>query len=70
MSKYRVKDGIRVVLDGQAYSNGQTFTAEPGDVRAMLEAGWVTEVDGKAIHGEQVEDKAVTPRKRAPRQRS
>lgn len=70
MSKYRVKDGIRVVLAEQAYSNGQTFTAEPEQVREWLDAGWVTEVDGKAVHGDQVEDKAVTPRRRVPRERS
>ena len=34
-ARYRVKDGIRVVLDGAAYSNGATFTAEPDDVRDM-----------------------------------
>lgn len=67
MSKYRVKDGTRVVVGGTAYSNGATFTAEPADVQDLLANGWISETSAKAVHRDQAEDKAVTPRRRTPR---
>lgn len=64
MPTYRVKDGVRVVVECVPYSNGQTFSAEPEQVRAELDAGWLAPVvDGKAVHREQVEDKAVSTRR-------
>lgn len=62
MSDYQVRPGTRVLVGGRAYSDGETFTAEPGDVQRLLDEGWVS----KAVHADEVEDKAVT-RKRAPR---
>lgn len=61
MGDYQVRPGTRVVVKGRAYSDGDTFTAEPKDVQRLLDEGWVS----KAVHPEQVEDKAVTrkPRK-------
>lgn len=66
-ASYRVKPGIRVVVDGEAYSDGATFTAGEKQVADLLANGWVTEVGAKAIQADEVEDKAAPRRRRAPR---
>jgi hypothetical protein len=66
VASYRVKPGIRVVVAGKAYSDGATFTADPAAVRVEVALGYVTDVTGKAVKAEQVEDKA-TPKRRSRR---
>lgn len=70
MPSYRASDGIRVVVDGVAYSNGAIFTADPDAVEGMVDAGWISPADNaKTTKAESVQDKAV-PRKRTPRKRT
>jgi hypothetical protein len=66
VATYRVKPGIRVVVEGTAYSNGVTFTADPAAVRDAIALGYVTEVEAKAVKASEVEDKA-TPKRRSRR---
>jgi hypothetical protein len=68
VTRYRVADATQVHHDGVTYTGGQTLEATPGAAATWLSAGWVTEATGaKAVHREQVEDKATAPRRRSPR---
>ena len=44
MARYQVREGIRVVVDGTAYSNGATFTATEEQAAPLLRYGWVSPV--------------------------
>lgn len=59
--RYRVRDGVRVVVAGVPHSNGATFEATAEQAAPLLQFGWVAEVGDKP---------AVGPVKSRPRKRT